>query len=623
MRVFKSKFFLSLILFSITFIFFAQAGRDIWFSLDDLGNIINGLIQGISDFFRVFSQDERAYIYPANFTIPKANVISGFYRPLQHIPFTLIYKYFGFYAFAYYLTSVAFHALNTVLIFYLFSYYMPLIFAFLSGLVFAFGPILDWITWISCLHNFMALFFMLLALLFFRLFCISSKLRWQFLAALMFLFSIISRENTIMLGLWLFCGVFLLTPSGFWQRLKFAIKQTWMFFVVYFSYFLLRLNAFGLSSLDRTFNNLILKYPVLRNFLGVQVQVAGTYGPTCSQIPHAENCLHKPLVVSLSNHLSGWGESLLNKLAALKSVFSQWGMGLLNINFDNVLIFLLGCCLIIFIIWAYRKNLMLFFTLCLGFLFFIWPGIVAYPSPRYISAAYPFLIFIFFMAVYLISQRIERTSLRTLLFLIITLASVAYVCNGINKNFSGIKSICQETRRYRQKFADFFEKHKFDPDVNFIVMGSPFASDIQNVFQAFLSNLDLKLAFVRESCIAQRGTMGCNADYRTVGVRSKIERIGKNGFRFISLDKDHCCWWMNYSHFPLKWSEGDRAYVWSADHPQVGKWYDFSMGKFIINDRVGQHFVTDVTFLIDDVWIDDKTVFVVWDSHLGRYERLS
>ncbi len=606
-KFFRSKLFLSLILFVITFIFFAQAGRDVWFSLDDLGNIINGLIQSVSDFFRVFSQDERAYIYPANFTIPKANVISGFYRPLQHIPFTLIYKYFGFCAFAYYLTSVALHAVNTVLVFYLFSFYMPLLLAFLSGLVFAFGPILDWITWISCLHNFMALFFMLLALLFFRVFCISSKLRWHFLAALMFLLSVISRENTIMLGVWLSCGVFLLTPAGFWQRLKFAIKQTWMFLLVYFSYLLLRLNAFGLSSLDRTFNNLILKYPVLKKFLGMQVQIINVSSDAAPQVVHQV----AQATVSLS-----W----LDKLAKIRGVIVQWGSGLLNIDFDNTLTCFVGFCLIIFIIWAYRKNLKLFFTLCLGFLFFIWPGIVAYPSPRYISAAYPFLIFIFFMAVYFTVKRLQDARLERLLYLTVTVASLLYVYNGINKNYSGIRNICHETRKYRQKFADFFETHKFNPDANFIVMGSPFASDIQNVFQAFLNNLNLKLSFIRESCIAQRGTMGCNADYRTVGVPSRIERIGKNGFRFISLDKDHCCWWMNYSHFPLKWSENDRAYVWSATPLQVGQWYDFSMGKFIINDRVGQHFVTDVTFLVDDKWIDDKTVFVTWDSLFGRYE---
>lgn len=640
LNVFKSKLFLSCFLFSITVVFFALVGRDVWFSLDDLGNIVNGLICSVKDFLRVFSQDERAYIYPINFTIPKANVISGFYRPLQHIPFTLIYKTFGFYAFAYYLTSVFFHALNTVLIFYLFSFYMPILLALLSGLVFAFAPTLDWITWISCLHNFMAVFFILLSLLFFRLFWNNKKWYWQALAAFMFLLSIISRENTIMLGIWLFCGAFLLmdkifqSPS-FWQRVKFAFKQTWLFGVVYFIYFFLRLNAFGVTSLERTLNNLLLKYPVLGKFL------FGTIKSSTAVSDAVVGCANAELssgvgvqvgsnvaqtVSNLSSAQFSWTHAVFSNLAGIKNILVTWGSSLLNTDLSHESTLFFVCCLIFFMIFAYRKHFRILLTLILGLLFFIWPGIVAYPNPRYISAGYPFLVFIFFLAVHFVLQNIEHRWIKVFIYLIVTTTCLYYIVNGINKNFSGIRHACKETQKYRQRFADFFDKHKFNSDANFIVIGSPFASDIQNVFQAFLDNLDIKLAFVREACIAQCGTMGCSGDYKIQGTSSVIERVflnGKRGFRLISQDKDHCCWWMNYSHFPLKWSEQDCAYVWTDKPLQVGQWYDFSMGNFIINDRVGQHFVTDVTFLIDDKWIDDKTVFVVWDSMLGNYSVLS
>ena len=75
LNFFKNKFFLGLIIFLIVFSIFAFCigSKDIWFSLDDLGNIIAGLINNFKDFVRVFTEDERIYIYPDNFTIPTPN----------------------------------------------------------------------------------------------------------------------------------------------------------------------------------------------------------------------------------------------------------------------------------------------------------------------------------------------------------------------------------------------------------------------------------------------------------------------------------------------------------------------------------------------------------------------
>ena len=266
-KILKTKTFWSVILFVLVFLIYFLPINDVWFSLDDCGNIVAGIIRSFKDLFRVFTEDERAYLYPINFTIPKPNLVSAFYRPMQHIPFTIIYYLFGFNAQAYYFVNVLFHAINSVLFLYLTSFFVPLFFAVCAALLFAFYPVMDWIIWISTLHNFLAIFFMFLSLIFYRMFWIKQKKYWKYLAGLFFLFSIISRENTIVLGFWLFAAAFIWPEyKTILARLKFVFLKMWAFLLVYLVYFFIRLFAFGFESLPRTLNNLFLKFPILKDF---------------------------------------------------------------------------------------------------------------------------------------------------------------------------------------------------------------------------------------------------------------------------------------------------------------------------------------------------------------------
>ena len=268
MNILKSKIFWSVILFISVFIVYFLPIDDIWFSIDDCGNIISGIIRSFKDFFRIFFEDERNYLYPINFNVPQANIISGFYRPMQHIPFSIIYYLFGFNAKAYFFVNVFFHGLNTILFFYLVSFFVPLYLSVFSGFLFAFYPVMNWITWISTLHNFMATFFMLISIILFRFFLIKDKKYLNNLAALAFLFSIFSRENMVVLGCWLFFAMFVFNNSKkISERIRFAFIKTWPFLFVYLIYFCIRLFAFGLQSLPRTFYNISLRLPFLKDFL--------------------------------------------------------------------------------------------------------------------------------------------------------------------------------------------------------------------------------------------------------------------------------------------------------------------------------------------------------------------
>ncbi|MBD3272779.1 hypothetical protein GF385_00310, partial [Candidatus Dependentiae bacterium] len=160
MQIFKSKVFWAIILFITVFSVYFFSVDEIWFSIDDCGNIVAGIIRSFKDFLRIFWEDERNYLYPINFNVPQANFISGFYRPMQHIPFSIVYYFFGFNAKAYYFANVLFHSINTILLFYLVSFFVPIYLSIFSAYLFAFYPVMNWITWISTLHNFMSVFFM-------------------------------------------------------------------------------------------------------------------------------------------------------------------------------------------------------------------------------------------------------------------------------------------------------------------------------------------------------------------------------------------------------------------------------------------------------------------------------
>ncbi len=636
---FKSKFFWGSILFALVFCVFVLPIKEIWFKLDDLGNIIAGIIKNPKDFIRVFSEDERNYLYPINFNVPQANFISCFYRPFQHIFFTIIYFLYGFNAYAYYVVNALFHAINAVLILYIFSFWMPLYLSFLGGLLFAFYPNWDWVTWICTLHNLLAIFFMFLSFIFFKKYLEKrnsslASIFLNFLAGIMFLFSVCSRENTVFFGLWMFIYAYFLannSQDSFWLKLKSTFIKTWIFFATYVVYFFLRLNASGYKSLARTYNNLLLKFPILTKFLGNNVSVA-----LVENVSEANASSLPKDVLSVVNKVTtgsiiqvSWFQEIMNLIDLKLSSFWSWTRNILNIdiqsNADKIIFLFIVLFLMFFLFFSYKNHKRLFLVLFLGVLIFSWPGIVAYPNPRYLSAIYPYLVSVFVFGIYFFKKEVKKGCFKYFILTIVFLLSGSSVGFGIYKNVRSIIGSSKDGLVYKQKFSEFFNENSFDKNANFVVIGSPFVSDIQNVFQAFLNNLDLKLAFVRASTLAEKGSWGCRGDYRIKDVKSKIEKVkkdGKFGLRLISLDKKHCAWWMHFSHFPLKWSKEENAYIWTEKEPEVREWHDFSMGKFIIHERNIDSGITDVTYIFDDKWINKNTVFVTWDTVEGKYRIL-
>ncbi|KKP24444.1 MAG: hypothetical protein SZ59_C0002G0290 [candidate division TM6 bacterium GW2011_GWF2_28_16] len=267
-------------------------------------------------------------------------------------------------------------------------------------------------------------------------------------------------------------------------------------------------------------------------------------------------------------------------------------------------------------------NLKILFILLISSLLFYWPGIVAYHNPRYINAVYPIIIFLFVYCFYLFSKLNINKYFKNIILFIIFIIIIFYIKSGFYNNLSSIKNNAQNSILYKSKFEKFFNKNKFNKNNNFIIFGVPFVSDMQYIFQIFLKNLNTRVAHIRHSSLAESGCMGCRATCKTKNVKSEFKWIRENnklGFRLTSLDPEHCGWWISFSHFPLKWSEQERAYIWTEKEPELDTWHKYSMGEFKIHKREKTGQLTDVTYLIDDKWVDKNTVFITWDSFTGEY----
>jgi len=665
----KQKLFLGFILFIITFIVLGFSVRELWFREDDLGTIVNGLIRNWNDFVRVFSSDCRSFIVPVNYRRTEPNFISGFLRPMQNVFFTVIYYLWDFNPHAYYLAHVGLHALNSVLLFYLCSLFIPVSLSVLAGFLFAFYPNVSWLPWIGTMQNSLSTLFLLASVLLFYKFLVRSNLSAGpevskdrsalvvlFSSGIFYFLSLLSRENGLMIPFWLFLGVYLLYPQenpeqsqSCWQRLKISLNYTLVFFIANIMFVVMRMWAFGFGTLGRTYNNLFIRFPWLVKWVklfnhapeqGVQ-KVTQVTQNIVANTPDISSPISS--VTQSTQAQVSWFDTVSIKLQALSKYLLSWLGTLFELPASNLLeqslIYGLGLLFLIFFLIAYREHKKLLLWLTFGLCCGLWPGILAYPCSRYINLAYPFFIVMIVVGMYLLalsaqqktalalrSESMKWTSVSKgapVMFLIscVWIISCLAVIKGAYQNSYELRSVSHGAWEHNKRFEKFFKSHIFDKKVKVILLGSPFVSDIQNIFQVGFNNLHMPVAFELFSTFAEKNSFGCMGDYQIRHVPSKFIKI-PDGFRFISGDKEHCAMWMQFSDHPVRFNPEHRAYEWTQDKYEIDRWYQSSMGKFMIHELLDGKYVTDISFIFDPVWIDENTVFVTWDTLLGEYKLL-
>jgi hypothetical protein len=560
--------------------------------------------------------------------------------------------------------QVVMHACNAVLLFVLCNFFMARWLAFGAGAMVAFYPRMDWLLWIGTAQNSLSLLFLLLMLI---ILVVCAKrdtsgfripLIYQILAALCYFLSLLSRESGIFLPFWLWLGAWLLlanqdTAMSWLERAKSALSATWLFFATNGVYALLRVYAFGCGTLPRTVHNLTLRFPWLQQYLPwinwhTPVAVSSTPVITAAPTPILTVAARPLVIVGPS-----WAERMVETLAKVIAIVIHTTQNVVNrvINWVGMLcnmptvtgtqrlitVAVIVYCLT-FIWLAYRHHRAAMWWVVFGMACVAWPGVVAYPCPRYLNLLYPLLVVFLLYGVALMLQatcakcsvcvdsargecatswRVSNHG-RFMATSILVLLGYATV-TGFQWNSSSLRSLGNDRADYQQRFTTFFAQKPAEPDANFFVISSPFVSDIQSVFQACLHNLSTVVVFDLFTTLAQRGVMGCSSDYRTCGVASRVVPT-PGGFRLISQDPDHCGWWLRFSDFPIAWSERDRAYAWTAEPYRPGVWYACSIGKFMIHEMADADCMTDVEFVLDHRWVNDDTVFVAWNTQKGCYE---
>lgn len=570
----NKKILVSCILFFIVMSVFYFSPTVLWFREDDLGTIMNGFIFSFDDFVHAFSMDDRSCICPINYQRSLANVISGFWRPFQHLVFTMIYGLFGMNPWAFYGFHCAIHAINSTLFFLVCSSVLPIVPSMLAGLFFAFFNDMSWLTWIATMQINLMVMFLLLMILALKRYIVTTKNVWWWVAGVLYFFSLLCREGGILLPLWLFlCAFLLYTKNSDTYAVRFcnALRLTWVFFVANVVYVLCRLWAFGIGSLPRTLYNMSLR------FTGVSMQ---------------SHC-------AIFGSCRAWLESLCNMGARTT--------GLLGMLLIIILVLSGVVCM------AYRNKKLVLVCLLCGLTLASWPGFLIYPSARYIYLVYPFLFFIVISAGYsFITEHKKYRAFGVLVFFMIGYS--AY------KNTRLLNACARSCCQSKKCYDDFFSRYSIHGESHFLLIGSPLVSDIQNIFQWYTGSLKTTVAHEPYALFAQEGIMACRGDYRISGVSSDIAATEK-GFRFVSHDK-RCGWWLRFSDHPLAFDIKDRAFKWMAHEFEAGRIYPCAVGTFTINKLYAQNVVAEAFIQVDKQWRAPGTFVVVWDSNIGAYKIL-
>jgi hypothetical protein len=251
----KKTLLLSILTFLIVFCILGLPYTKIGFSpTDDYGMFWNTKINSIADikyFFDGSKLLDTAYVKPSHYAGNCKTFFSVFYRPVGCTIFALYNYLFNFASYKYLLAMIFFHALNSVLIFFIFLNFFEHFTAFFAALFFAFHlSQINWINWLSAQIATINLTFILLSFLCFKKSLDKHNYIWISLASMFYGLSIFLRENSILFPFWVFIGLmlhskYITTPKiSLTHNFINAIKATLPLFFVTISYLLIRINLF-------------------------------------------------------------------------------------------------------------------------------------------------------------------------------------------------------------------------------------------------------------------------------------------------------------------------------------------------------------------------------------------
>lgn len=243
----SKKTFLALLIFLLIFILLGIPFAKWGFISDDAGNIMHARMKSFWDFLKFFYEENiQGFLFlPNNMWHVQREFFSSIYRPLEFVYFIPQWFCFGTCAYGYYLVLVFSHALNSVLLFYLFSFFTNNFLSFLGALFFAFHcSFFDWFGWLSTQHYQLELTWILLLIFSLKKYLDSQRFCY-YLYAIFFLFlALFTREVSVIVPVWILFAVMFYTKCSFLS----VLKNTIGFWFATLFYLIIRLSVFPITS---------------------------------------------------------------------------------------------------------------------------------------------------------------------------------------------------------------------------------------------------------------------------------------------------------------------------------------------------------------------------------------
>jgi hypothetical protein len=551
---------LSFGIFSLVFCLLGLPFTHWWFNGSD---DFNGLYLGFRtktwhDLFYFFlngniSQD----MGPSNYIGGgQTTFLSTYYRPLYCVYLTLQYWIFGTNAYWYFLCNVFFHAINTVLLFTIFSWITSITPALFAALLFAFHPQIAYrFGAIVNFHYYINVMFMLLTFITFKQYLDTKKIIFYLFACTLFALSLFTRESSIVLPAILSWGTYLYMSqqlqtlsSSFFKKIFLCFIQTIGIWLVAFGFLALRLYLYPLD-----------------------IQAVGNTHPNFLAIIHGK--ISQFLVLMYDAFWLSW---------------LPWGHPITRAV-------ILASCLLLFtflFIKNSHKKIIVYFLA--GAALMLWPGYIGCYSPRYMYEALPFVLLAFIGSFEWYNGNLIRFKKFGLLLLTsITLFFMSFTVYNFARREHKLQAIATAMQ---ELVANPLITNRPLCFLSYPMDGlGDQPSDVIRVLYHSASQevyCDASAALVQADSNIVTPCGWCNkaSEYYTKNYVCITPVPG--GFRYASLN-----------------SQKVQFFI-----PDT----NFSLGKKVINKKEAGG-VTDFTLFIDPVYLKKDMVYLVWDYENKRF----
>ncbi|MCF7799644.1 hypothetical protein K9M16_01440 [Candidatus Babeliales bacterium] len=560
----NKKIILSLIIFILVFGILGLPFTKWGFStVDDFPVFLHSQITSLKN---MFLGDISAWdvLAPYNFDISKeTSFFSAYYRPMMFFSYYVGSIFFGDSAYGHFLFTIFLHALNSVILFNIFSSICSYLIAFLISMFFAFNPsYADWMGWIAAQQYPMGLFFLLISILFFKNFLDKKKLIFFILSSLFYLLTILGKEVLIIFPIIAFFAAYLYETKYLGIKISGVIKNifrylflTLNYWVALLIYFCLRAYIFSINFSQVSSGNLFSFTNIIYFFQ--------------SKIYY--------LFVIFTDLFGLW--------------FVPWGCPLIKSLFY----------LIIFLafIWLFIKSSQkLILIYCLFSITILWwPIILGYYS-RYLYESIPFVCLYFLFGMKFYSGNIS-TLLKKIFFIFFSF----YLILNIFYLFINLK-FREENSFIINKTFDLLacDSNLKNRNLCFIGVPSKFSPGCERAIS--LKNKDYSTIILHDldlvSCVS--GKTSKMQEIFGVKIKHyfdaneilennflKIKKI-ENGFKFVSSNPEK---------------------IWFIKRDLSGGY--LPVGMAILDKVTKNNKIYDVSLIINNRWLKLNPVFITWD----------